>query len=184
MNQVIQAPGNVDYVLGRHELEGHDRSVRHLVFQWAAQTGDITHVAAMLALDSRTDVIILSEPKLRGEADTAYDTYLNAAASSKRTRPETDDETLKEPNDRLEGRLKLAEKEPGDTNVIYGGLYPSERREIGVALWHTSGDPNRKAPFESDVSKAHTCYQFTHQIIDIQTRTFIAQLVDLSCQEQ
>ena len=162
MNQVIQAPGNVYYVLGRHELEGHDRSVRHLVFQWAAQTGDITHVAAMLALDNRTDAIILFEPKLRGEADTAYDTYLNAAASSDRTNPETGDEVLKKPNDMLEGRLKLSEKEPGNTNIIYGGLYPPERREIGVASWHTSRDPNQKAQFERDVSNSHTCYDFTH----------------------
>ncbi|THG92781.1 hypothetical protein EW026_g8243 [Hermanssonia centrifuga] len=131
---VLLAP-TIAYTLG-----GHEGFVRHLIVTWASQTGDIPHVAAAVALDHLTDVIIVFDPALETQGEAAYDTYMQASFSSRG--PDRDYERLMKPVNVDEGRLKLAEIPKDLTHTVYRGLLPPYPSEIGISSWHTNGDGN------------------------------------------
>ncbi|PSR77282.1 hypothetical protein PHLCEN_2v7975 [Hermanssonia centrifuga] len=160
---VLLAP-SITYALGNHE-----GFVRHLIVTWAAQTGDIPHVAAAVALDHLADVIIIFDPALETQGEAAYDTYMQASFSSRG--PERDYERLMKPFDVGEGRLKLAEMLKEQTYIVYNGLRPRPPLEIGISSWHSNGDENVRDLFANNKDGGRVEYPV---VTVVGTTTFIA----------
>ncbi|THG95246.1 hypothetical protein EW026_g6372 [Hermanssonia centrifuga] len=137
---ILQARPSVE---GSYKLGVHDDYARHLIVTWAAQTGDIPHVAAALALDPLMDVAIIYDPTMESQANMAYDTYLNAVVSGK-VGSERDYEKLGVG----EGRLRMIKKP--ETRPIYDGLCPIDVTgmyhigEIGISRWRILGKDVRE----------------------------------------
>ncbi|PSR81765.1 hypothetical protein PHLCEN_2v6274 [Hermanssonia centrifuga] len=128
---------------GSYKLGVHDDYARHLIVFWAAQTGDVAHVAAALALDPLMDVAIIYAPELESQANAAYDMYLNAVVSG-RIGSARDYEKL----GAGEGRLRMMKKTI--THPIYKGLCPVDETgrykiaEIGLSGWRQQGEDVRE----------------------------------------
>ncbi|THG95387.1 hypothetical protein EW026_g6258 [Hermanssonia centrifuga] len=142
-------PRNIPFL--RLTADVHDDYARHLLFFWAAQTGDIAHVAAALALDPLMDVAIIYTTELEAQADAAYDMFLNAVASGV-IGSERDYEKLVAGGG---GRLRMIKKDI--TEPIYKGLYPASETsrygigEIGISSWRQRGGDVKKI-FEEETT--------------------------------
>ncbi|KAK7676646.1 hypothetical protein QCA50_020389 [Cerrena zonata] len=139
MSTPILAPEG-PYIVGQHKSVKDGVTLRHRIVFWAAQTGDIPHVAAALALDPFVDVIILYTTSMQANADAANDTFLNACAASRLPPgPQPDSTVLKYPWARV--RLVQCTSDE-ETLEIFSGLKPKQVQgktfvNIGKACWHT-----------------------------------------------
>lgn len=154
---------NTFYAIGQHDQQG--RYERHLIVSQAGETGDVAHVAAALALDPFTDVVVLTTPDQRALADDAVGTYRNAVRAYQ-PHAENNYERLCDQSERI--RI-WSVAEARHLGAIYRGLLRSKDdpnfKPLGASTWRSDGiKPVFKAVEVVRVT-LYSLFHFSHRIV-------------------